>query len=548
MENFHALNLNGGVAAEAPPPPSPAPARTDLDDPCLAPHPDSAVRLASALHRFSCPELITGNLSFRDHFCKTPDALDLTRRADYKRKLLSRALTDVGLGDPVSHQSIVSAAQQYIPLIHQILLSCRNLPESARPLVFEWKSGIDKGVTETNSFRSEAIMYELVMSISCEGMGLAGKACEDVEAGHFGVAARELHQAAGVMDFLAERLLPQWTARRSNEEEMYWPSEASIGVCDSFKTLYLAMGQQMAVALVLSKEGVPNYALLDWLAPNYALLDWLARLSLGIAEHMDLFLNTLKSEASLQMSRIDPAFFSLLAFQGSLQRGLSYYFLARKSWADGDYGIAISMMREAMPYLRPRSSATAAKGLPPLDSRSGLEALEEDVDELRSHMGALLKAYEAASFENFLARKSWADEESMMREVASYLRSRSSATAAKGLLPLDSRSGLGGLEEDVDELRSHMRALLDAYETYVPDSDPEDKNLASGLMVIETKEYRLGKVDPVPLQFDAREDGGGGGGKISVGNGNNFCSFCGTRLPCVARFCSSCGERQDEAA
>ena len=434
MENFHALNLNGGVAAEAPPPFPPAPARTDLDDPCLAPHPDSAVRLASALHRFSCPELITGNLSFRDHFCKTPDALDLTRRADYKRKLLSRALTDVGLGDPVSHQSIVSAAQQYIPLIHQILLSCRNLPESARPLVFEWKSGIDKGVTETNSFRSEAIMYELVMSISCVGMGRAGKACEDSTAGDFAAASRELLQAAGVMDFLAEHLLPQWTARRSNEEEMYWPSEASIGVCDSFKTLS-AMGQQMAVALVLSKEGVPNYEL----AHYDTLLDWLAKLSLGIAEHMDLFLNTLKSEASLQMSRMDPTFFSLLAFQGSLQRGLSYYFLARKSWADGDYGIAISMMREAMPYLRPRSSATAAKGLPPLDSRSGLEALEEDVD----------------------------------------------------------------------ELRSHMRALLDAYETYVPDSVPEDKNLASGLMVMKTDGlmamkteeymYTLEEVDPVPL-------------------------------------------------
>jgi hypothetical protein len=181
----------------------------------------------------------------------------------------------------------------------------------------------------------------------------------------------------------------------------------------------------MAVATVLVKKSVPNYTLL-------------AKLSLGIAEYMDLFLSTLRSDASLQMSRIDPTFFSLLAFQVSLQRGLSYYFLARNSWAEKDYGVAISMMKEATSYLRSRSSATAAKGLPPLDSRSGLKALKDDVDELRSHMGALLNAYETDNKKVFFDK--------------------------------------------------------------VPDSVPEDKNLPCGLMMMKAEEYKLEEVEPAPLQ------------------------------------------------
>ena len=400
-----------------------------LADPCLAPHPDSAIRLASAMHRFPCPELIPGDLSFERSF-KTagghPTTRALTSQADEARISLSRALS--AKGAKASHQSIVSAAQQYNPLIHQILLSCKVQPESARldqRLVFEWKSGMEKDDKEKKSFKSEALMYELVMSISCEGMGRAGKACEDSIAGDFASASRELKQAAGVMAFLAEDHLPQWIARGNNVEEKALPSEASIGVCDSFKTLLLALGQQMAVATVLVKKSVPNYTLL-------------AKLSLGIAEYMDLFLSTLRSEASLQMSRIDPTFFSLLAFQVSLQRGLSYYFLARNSWAEKDYGVAISMMKEATSYLRSRSSATAAKGLPPLDSRSGLKALKDDVDELRSHMGALLNAYETDNKKVFFDK--------------------------------------------------------------VPDSVPENKNLSCGLMMMKAEEYKLEEVEPAPLQ------------------------------------------------
>lgn len=402
-------------------------AMDDIADPCLAPHPDSAIRLASAMHRFPCAEVVTGELSYERSF-KTagthPTTRALTSQADEARISLSRALA--AKGSKVSHQSIVNAAQSYIPLINQILLSCKVQPESARldqRLVFEWSSGMEK---EKKTFKSEALMYELVMTISCEGMGRAGKACEDSTAGDFASASRELKQAAGIMAFLAEDQLPQWIARGSNIEEKDLPSEASVGVCDSLKTLFLGIGQQMAVATVLVKSGTPNYTLL-------------AKLSLGIAEYMDLFLNTLRSEASLQMSRIDPNFFSLLSFQVNLHRGLSVYFLSRSTWAEKDYGIAISMLKEATSYLRTRDSPASAKGLPPLDAKSSLKSLKDDVNELRSHMGDLLKAYE----------------------------------------------------------NDNSKVYFDK----VPPTVPEEKRLPCGIMMMKAEEYKLEEVEPAPLQI-----------------------------------------------
>lgn len=42
-------------------------------------------------------------------------------------------------------------------------------------------------------------------------------------------------------------------------------------------------------------------------------------------------------------------------------------------------------------------------------------------------------------------------------------------------------------------------------------------------------------------------DGGGGGGTVGPRDGGTkFCVYCGTKVPMVAKFCSSCGERQPE--
>lgn len=407
-------------------------------DPCLAPHPDSAIRLASAVHRFPVPRINNGldDLSFERAFRTTgshPSTKALASQADEARISLSRALA--GKGSNVSHQSIINAAQTYIPLIHRIMLSCKFQPEAARldeRLVFDWTSGMEK---DGKAFKSEAIMYELVMTVSSLALGRYGKASEDSTSGDFASASRELKQAAGIVAHLAEDQLPQWIARGTNVEDTNLPSEVSVGVCDSFKFLFLAIGQQMAVATVLVKPGVPNYALL-------------AKLTLAIAEYMELFSNTIRSEAQVQMPRIDQNFFSLITFQMNLQRALSNYFLARSIWADNDYGVAISFLREATSYLRTRSGSST-RGMPTIDAKSSLLPLKDDLNDLQKHMGDLLNAYQ------------------------------------------------------IDNSKVYFEK--------VPDTLPEEKKIASGIMMMKAEAYELDQdVEPAPLEVPQQRISGVG--------------------------------------
>lgn len=348
-------------------------------------HPDAAIRLASAVHRFPCPEIgAEHQISFSNSFRTAgshPTTRAVTSQADSARASLSEALVGSSKGTTVSHKSIVRSAQKYLPFIHQVLLTCKVQPEVARldeRLIFEWSSGVEQA---REFFQSEALMFEMVMTISCEGMGLAGDACDESTNGNFAAASRGFKQAAGVMQFLAEDQLPKWIARGSNVEDNSLPSEATVGVCDAFKALFLAVAQQMAVATVLVKPGTPNWGLL-------------AKLCLGVAEQLELFTSNMRSKASSQMPKIDPNFFTLVTFQVNIQRGLSLYFQSRGIWdSNAGYGLAICLLNEATTYLRTRDSATS-RGLPDIGPNSSLRALSADVTDMRGHMRLLLKSWE----------------------------------------------------------------------------------------------------------------------------------------------------------
>jgi hypothetical protein len=184
-------------------------------------HPDSAIRLASAVHRFCVPKMnVERNISFARSF-NTTGKHDKTRKlmlnADDARKKLMEALS-VG---KVSHERIVADARRYQPFINQILISCKVQPEMAmldgkcksfpyffyfvfvfeyklsligfsfwgkERLIFDWLSGLES--TSTKTFKSEAMMYDLVMCVVCEGLGKAGVATETSLSGEFAAASR----------------------------------------------------------------------------------------------------------------------------------------------------------------------------------------------------------------------------------------------------------------------------------------------------------------------------------------------------------------------
>eukprot|EP00594_Rhizosolenia_setigera_P018711 CAMPEP_0178960730 /NCGR_PEP_ID=MMETSP0789-20121207/13146_1 /TAXON_ID=3005 /ORGANISM="Rhizosolenia setigera, Strain CCMP 1694" /LENGTH=465 /DNA_ID=CAMNT_0020644151 /DNA_START=74 /DNA_END=1471 /DNA_ORIENTATION=+ len=364
----------------------------ELQGPDLS-HPDSLIRLVSTVTRMQCPEIISAkNLSFEKSFksvAKHPSTKTLMTKADRARTKLadslvqSRVVSSSSEQGKIHQQAVVGNAKEYLPLLHQILLSCKVQSEVARlnkRLIFEWTSGLE---TKKRPFASEALMYELIMIIATEGVSTGGMACDNCMDGDFLVSSRNYQKAAGIFQFLAEDQIPKWISRGSDVEDSDLPNESVVGVCEAFSLYYLATAQQMAVANVLSKPGTPNYGLLS-------------KLTLAISEKMTQFVSAMRTQkAALQMSRIDPAFFTICTFQIYFQKAISMYFQARSIWDKGEeYGLAISMLEDSMNKMKTREYP-ASPGIPEISKKSPMKAVENDLISFRSHMRTLHTSWDS---------------------------------------------------------------------------------------------------------------------------------------------------------
>eukprot|EP00558_Chaetoceros_sp_UNC1202_P007631 CAMPEP_0197234718 /NCGR_PEP_ID=MMETSP1429-20130617/2393_1 /TAXON_ID=49237 /ORGANISM="Chaetoceros sp., Strain UNC1202" /LENGTH=406 /DNA_ID=CAMNT_0042693195 /DNA_START=86 /DNA_END=1306 /DNA_ORIENTATION=- len=308
-----------------------------------------------------------------------PSTQTCLKAANSARAQLHKTLTESKRNPP--NKSIAAAAENYINPIQQILLACRVQPESARldqRLVFEWSTGVE---AKERLFKSEAIMYELVMAIATKAIATAGVGIDECSGGDFASACRNFKSCAGIFDFLASTQLPQWLAKGGKIDDEALPAEAKVGTCEALSVLYLGIAQQMAIATVLMKKGTPNWSIL-------------AKLSLGIAEIFEEFATIMRSKAAVTKSKLDPEFFTLITFQIEVQRSLSLYFHARHYWeTESQYGLAIAMMNKAIQKLNTRDSPTG-KGLPEIKPKSSLKAVEKDLVEVRTHMAIVLQSWE----------------------------------------------------------------------------------------------------------------------------------------------------------
>jgi len=293
-------------------------------------------------------------------------------------------------GTSVAYESVATAAKNYLPSVNRILITCKVQPEVARldeKLVFEWCSGIEH---EKKYFKSEALMYELVMTVGCEAMAKAGSACDYSIDGEFAASSREFQAAAGMFQRLATDQLPKWISRGSSVEQKDIPLESRVGVCEAFKTLFLAIAQQMAVATVLIKPGVPKYSLVG-------------KLCLGIADQMETFVSVMRSKAPESMEKIDNNLFTLITFQINLHKGLSNYFMARGIWeTHADYGLAIAMMNGAIQLIKTREHS-GMEGLPEI-KKTPLQSLSKDLTDLRAHMALVLREWEKDNSQIYFSR------------------------------------------------------------------------------------------------------------------------------------------------
>eukprot|EP00934_Nitzschia_sp_Nitz4_P007282 Nitzschia sp. Nitz4//scaffold2_size372955//27627//28986//NITZ4_000359-RA/size372955-snap-gene-0.61-mRNA-1//-1//CDS//3329546584//7272//frame0 len=360
-------------------------------------HPDSSIRLASAVYRFAVPEMnVARKLSFARSF-RSCGKNEKTRKAMNKADELRKKLSEAVGANKVSHERVVADARRYLPYVHQILVSCKFQPEMARlderidlnstesigltqkmteRLVFEWKSGVE---TSKKLYKAEAIMYEMVMCMVCEGLGKAGVATETSLAGEFAAASREYAAAAGIFAYLAEESLPAWVARGSKTSEADLPIECTVATAKGLSMLFKANAQQMAISTVLIKAGTPNYGLL-------------AKLCLGVSEQLEAFTTHMNTKGSKQLDRLEANAMSITSFQVELQKALSMYFHARSLWEnEKEYGLAIAILSDASLHLQ----AGGPKGMPDVAKIPALTVVQKDLTDLRGHVLKLLRTWES---------------------------------------------------------------------------------------------------------------------------------------------------------
>lgn len=183
------------------------------------------------------------------------------------------------------------------------------------------------------------------------------------------------------MDFLAVTQLPQWMSNKGVADNNI-PAEAQIGSCEAFAVLFLGIAQQMFVGTLLNKGGTPAWSLL-------------AKLTLGISEYLEEYVQIMRSKAPKIKTKIDENFFVLMTFQIELQKGVSMYCHSRHYWeVEKDFGLAIAMLNQAKRSLRIRDNPTG-RGLPEIKRGSPLMAVEKDLADYKQHMDVLLNAWES---------------------------------------------------------------------------------------------------------------------------------------------------------
>lgn len=186
----------------------------------------------------------------------------------------------------------------------------------------------------------------------------------------------------------------------------------------------------MAVATALMKPEKPKYLLI-------------AKLCLGICSLFEDFSRVMRNKAN-HNSKFDKSFFTLLTFQVTLHKALSFYFQARDVWDKGEeYGVAISMLNEASSLMRTRSSPTG-KGIPEIENKSSLRALNNDIADFKAHISELLSIWELDNSTIYFCR--------------------------------------------------------------VPDDIPDGQIIPQGLIMMKPELYSLDDVNPLPLSIPSRHD------------------------------------------
>lgn len=178
------------------------------------------------------------------------ESFDMVQSLQYWRNNMALKLSSADAGCEEKLKSI----DDYVPHILLFFNSLKNQP-SVRldaEMIFEWLGSFS---SDKKGHRFPDIIFEVIMTLHSKAIQhycIGRHLLKSDHVQNISNAARNFNAAAGVMDYIASTILPQWITAAKR------PPEADIVVCQAMADFFTAESQHMAVAREVLKGGPPS--------------------------------------------------------------------------------------------------------------------------------------------------------------------------------------------------------------------------------------------------------------------------------------------------
>ena len=237
---------------------------------------------------------------------------------------------------------IIESVDHYLSILLPFFNSLKN-QTSVRldaEMIFEWVGSFSNNKIAQ---RFPDVIFEVAMTLHTKAIlhyNLAKQLLYSDPTGNLPVAGQHLHAAAGVMDYLASVLLPQWINSTKR------PPEANASVCKAMADLFTAETQHMVVAKKALDGGVASMLTVKLCVSALRVVD----------EGLDRFESINKEEICFGL--YNPI------FNRTFYAALVYFYsgeVARTK--NNDVGIALGYYRESLVRVKDLSTGTKERVL-----------------------------------------------------------------------------------------------------------------------------------------------------------------------------------------
>ena len=289
------------------------------------------LNITSHICKFETPT--STKLVFEDIFLGpfNEKATDVLQVATKQRDALMGSLTYGGsTPDP---RAIVASCKEYYPTVWCITESMVHAGDTKltmkKKLKFSWSSVLDRRERRSHWVK-DAFVFEIAQVLVLQALQSSNAASNLCAADDYSAAAQQLREAAGILVYVAETLLPKWTSMTPDV-----PFEVEGSVLKAIAKVMQAQAQQMAISKALSMgKKLPSTLL--------------AKLCMGCISFYNEGASLLRSLPKAKFDMLDTVLLEVCGVYPKILKGYAFQLMAKDYYEKGTYGYAAAYAEEAL--------------------------------------------------------------------------------------------------------------------------------------------------------------------------------------------------------